>query len=843
MTPPTKHPINLNKTKIAIAIAQLQGPLPNGKHKTVINDRETLAWKSLVDIQARLEKVFSILDALNEATLKPDIVVFPEYSFPVLRALPELHRKATDYGFIIIGGADSIWQPNSSVILNQCPIVLPEMDHPIWVTKRVVSQWEEGLVDEPSDKEHSLLTWEVEGREFWISTHICLDFSLASEEMKRGGGIFIVPMCSPDVMSFLGWADGLLRLEGGSATVLCNCVDILAKGQSGVVAVNPGGKPFQAALELSTNKEQVSVFEIELKHLSPPRKSPTKPKVFPLVRRFLSDLESMLGGIALNEIPSTVDGVSKRGVINPTIFSAVLGKKMRMAFLNVPEYATVRKSVEGREYEVLAILGKEDLMVTHLADDRYDMIFDITRAFSWIGIKGDTVTLENLNKIDEESFPHFRVDKYYKVLGVSVTETDRDIFFGAKEKHFPNFEEIGKIFKLGQWWEDPAVTDEERIRFTENRWILATTPASPGDINAVMTIRLQHARIEIKAHLLAKFEEKIVPELLQRTQVTSLYRGSSPGLGIDYVLRLSLDLSSGFQGLYELIERVHHLSLEERLKADTTTYVVVSRLAQLSLPKAIMVTKLTRDKAYRDRCITPHLSNDDSVRLIYQSEKEQLEFIDLFRPVYEGFNNIHDFMGLDDEERNVFLRKLTRGLFNKNFDALREVHDQLQNRVEKILNGFIKDLITDDEFKQIKSLESIPSQKNKSQLNYSEKIKIVIRQNEDSDKNSRYLNTFITDRIDEDDFRKLKIQEGILAEKARAQLTNQEQTRIVSQYLERTGLLSSLKNLNATNKVRNAFAHSETERISVEDFAVSMVHYCSLINSWHKPKNKKDFPN
>lgn len=109
-----KIPVNLTSSKIIVAIAQLQGPLPDGKHKTVIKDRETLAWKSLEDIRTRLDKVYAIFDALNQATLRPDIVVFPEYSFPVVRALPDLHRKATEYGFIIIGRADSIWQPNSS---------------------------------------------------------------------------------------------------------------------------------------------------------------------------------------------------------------------------------------------------------------------------------------------------------------------------------------------------------------------------------------------------------------------------------------------------------------------------------------------------------------------------------------------------------------------------------------------------------------------------------------------------------------------------------------------------------------------------------------------------------
>jgi predicted amidohydrolase len=774
-----KHPIDLKGSRVVVAIAQLKGPLPDGKHKTVINDRETLAWISLEDMRLRLEKVTSILDGLNEVALKPDIVVFPEYSFPVQKGLAELQNKANKYGFIVIGGADTIWQQNSTDVFNQSPIVIPGRDEPIWITKRTVSKWEEGLVDEPGQEAQPLLTWEVDGREFCISTHICLDFSVASEDVKHGGCLFIVPMCSPDVMSFLGWADNLLRLQGGSATVLCNCVGEGAKGQSGVVAVNPGGKPFQAALELSATKEQVSVFEIDLERLSPPRKTSTKQKTYPLSRRYLYDLEAMVGGVELQEVPPKDEGTRKRGVINPAIFSEVLGKKMRMAFLNVPQYAEIRKSVEAKDYEVLAILGKEDVMVTHLADDRYDMIFDVTQAINWIGIKGDTVTLQDLHEIDEDNFPHFRVDMFYKVLGVPVNEVDRGVF-ASRERPFPNFAEIGKLFKLAERWEDKDVTDDERTRFLKNKWILDSTETSPGDINAVMTVRLQLTRSDNKAHLLAKFEQRVVPELMANSEVTSLYRGSSPGLGIDYVLRLSADLREGFHSLYRLIKRIHDLSLEERLKADTTTYIVVKRLAQLSLSKAILVTKLSRDKKYRDRHIIPHLSNDERVKLTYQSEKEQLEIIDLFRPVDEALFKIAH-LEFDDDTRSVIFRRLTSGLFNKNFDFLREVHDPLQMRVERMLTIFIRDHISEDDFRQLKEKESIQSQRDKAQLSYNERIKVV-----------------------------------------RGYLEESEPDEIRS---------SLVKELQSTNKVRNAFVHADAEqRISLDEFTAAVVNYCSFIH-------------
>src|SRR5687767_12451694 len=94
-----KYPLDLHKSKIVVAVAQITGPLPSGKHKTVINDRETLGWKSLNDIKSRIDKAVGILDELNKSVLKPDFVLFPEYSIPVQKALPQLQDRANEYGF------------------------------------------------------------------------------------------------------------------------------------------------------------------------------------------------------------------------------------------------------------------------------------------------------------------------------------------------------------------------------------------------------------------------------------------------------------------------------------------------------------------------------------------------------------------------------------------------------------------------------------------------------------------------------------------------------------------------------------------------------------------------
>jgi len=740
-------------------------------------------------MDVRIEKVCGILDELSRNTLKPDFVIFPEYSFPVKRALLKLQEKADQYGFVIIGGADSIKQPNSTEIFNQSPIIIPHRKEPLWITKRFVSQWEEGLIDEPPPGENPLLVWTVDEVEYWISTHICLDFSLAANERKVGGGLFFVTMSTPDIQSFLGWADSLLRLENGTATILCNSVGDAMKGQSSVAIVDPKAKPFRAAFELSSEKEQVGIVEIDLQKLSPPRKATLK-HAFPLGKRYIYDVQVMDGRIKLYHLPEiNEDKTFKRGVINPSIFNDVLGKKLRMAFLNVPHYTDVEKSVKEKDYEVLAILGKEDVMITHLAADRYDMIFDVTQAMNWIDIKGNTVTLKNVDDLGEDNFPHFRVDTYFKVLGKSLTNDNRKVF--TQGKPFPTFQEIEKIFKLGLDWEDDGINQEERQKFLDNQWILDISTLPPGQINAIMTISVKHAREnERRANLLTKFEEKVLPLLIEDAEVTSVYKGVSPGLGIDYLIRLSLKLNDGFHHLYQTISQIHNLSIGERLLVDSTTYIVVNGLSKLSLPRAILVTNLPKqEKVYRDKRIFPYLDEHERVTLLYQPELEQLELIELFRPIDNTLDRIN-YLDYPANEKIVYLRKLVRGIFNKSFDLLKEVHDPLQLMTERLVTNFIINRITDEVITEIKSKDSrlkSSTQKTKKQLSFTEKVIII----------KHFAESY--DNIP-------------------------EMVRLID-------LLAS------TTSVRNIFSHDRNEEFAVDKVVLCLCSYCEFIEGWKKNFN------
>ena len=276
-SPQSEFALALGRSKILIAIAQLEGPLPLSKHKLVTMGRESYEWVSLADMQDRISKVCGVLDSLNQYHQNIDVVVFPEYSFPVEQAIEELQDRADRYNQIIIAGADAIRQPDSQKIFTQCPILIPGRASPIWITKRRLSQWEFGFVDEPEEVNNPNLVWKAGGKAYWLSVRIGLDFLTASNSESRGGGVFVVPMCSPDMQTFRVWADSCLRLDGGAATVLCNCIGGSAVGGSGLVAsgldlVASGLDKESLAFELPHSSEAVTVVELDCKHLAITRK-------------------------------------------------------------------------------------------------------------------------------------------------------------------------------------------------------------------------------------------------------------------------------------------------------------------------------------------------------------------------------------------------------------------------------------------------------------------------------------------------------------------------------------------------------------------------------------------
>jgi predicted amidohydrolase len=771
---------HLNRSKIVIAIVQIEGPIPDGMHRSLVGGRNSWVWKSREVVDARARKALAILDSLNSLTEKPDIVVFPEFSIPVEKTLDMLQEKANQYQQIIIGGADAILQPGTNRIYNQSPIILPNRRQPIWATKSELSALEQGLIDEPDSASIPVLSWDVDGHSYWLSVYICLDFRHAKSDTRKGGGIFIVPMCSADVHSFRGWADDALRLENGTATVLCNCVGQGSVGQSGLVAVTPDGKPFKSAFDLPDSKEAIAVFEIDLKQLAPPKKTLPTFK-FPLGKRYFYSLLTVSDRVELSRLKVEDREVVTRGVINPSIFE-YLGKKMRIAFLSVDNFWEAVDKLKDQDFEVLAILGQHDLLITHLHENRYDLIYDVKQLVSWK--TSVSLNFQHNEAIPDDvyhNFPFFHVDRYFKVLGVEIEQHHGSAFHNHR---MPSIEERVQLMKLGSDWNDEQIPDSAREKFRKNGWILRTTDARPGEISFIMTISIDHAGPELEAQQ-TNFETRVMPILVKKKIVTSIYRGRPQSLAINYVLRIWSSLNS----LYSLIEEVYKLAADARVSVTTTTYVILKKLSDLSLEKAVLAPMLTAEEAnYRNTHIDPRLSKPDRDHLVYLPQDVQHAFIARYQMVAERLAELSDHKWLEEKIEEIE-RKLAKGLLYEDFVLLKEPHDVLQTRCETLLRACVNDEISDLQLDQWRSSLHIPSQKTKDEFSFLDRIKLA----------SQYL------RNSEGD----------------------------------SARLEALIELGSSGpRVRNALTHGEWKKITVDSLIEVLAVYCRFLLHWESENDR-----
>lgn len=768
-----RHTIGLSNSTIVMAMAQLQGPLPDGKSVSVSGEREFLAWRSFDEMDKRVNKACDVLDSLNRLHQKVDVVVFPEYSLPIEHAILRLQEKADQYDQIIIAGGDNIRQSDLVTIYNQAPIIIPGKKHPIWVTKQRLSQWELGLVDSPDEVTRPILTWEANGQTYWLAVYSSLDFGLALNETKDGGGVFVVPMLSPDMNTFRVWADVALRLEGGTASVLTNCIGSTAAGNSCVVAAVPGNKPLQPALELPSSEEAVAVFELDCDRLTSPAK--VIPVLNPPLRkRYQYDLRSMAYGTGLvsSDLPQRELGVTK-GVINPAIFD-LLGKRMRIAFLSA-NGASVAEKVKDQDFEVLTIFGQHDLMITHVSENRHEMIYDINQVIDWKTEMGrDLNNDRTMSDRLYEHFPFFRVDSYLKVLGMPVSAADK-LVCATPEEPIPTLDELSQLMRLGSNWNDSDVLDRERERFLRARWILGTCNPYPGT-SAVITIFLEYPGGHF-AQLRSTFENLVLPELVNDARVTSIYSGRAQSLAMHYVLRIS----GVVEDLFQLSEKISTLAREARILISTATYVVARKLSGLSLTKLSVVARLPDDEEiYRNVDLLPQLPAEDRLRMIYLPPAEQHSLISHYRLVESALDDLagHDFL----TDIALELGRVARGLLNRDFSILKQSHDILQLAVEKMLKTFIEREIEEPEFSTWRTSLKIPARKEKNQFSFSERIRLAIKAAEEGKTNSERLVT--------------------------------------------------VRDLMEAVSVRNAFAHADWDRLTVESYTDAVVKYSKFILSW-----------
>jgi hypothetical protein len=706
--------VPFDSPQLKIALVQL---LDSSQAKPVafVNGRETFVWISEDEVVLRRRKVQRVLERIAESHTQTNIVIFPEYTLPLESLIGDLQHFATAHGIVIIGGTDNIRSPRGK-IYNQCPVIIPHHREPVWIRKRDLSQWETTRIDPARGPRSPIFTWKHQGQRYWFSVHICLDFLNALSEPMHAmstPGVYFVPMCSPDVTTLRTFADSLLRAEAGRACVLCNSYGTLSSGNSAVMAVTPTGRALEPAIEIPRDGEFLLVFDLDCNRLVPPRKTPQK-TITPLNApwHLAKIVPSALG---YDFRPEETDRRPLSiGIVNPEIFE-LKGVKMRLAFLQVPNYADVVDRNADKEFEILAILGQEDILVSHLAPNYYDFAFDIRQMAG--SVASASVTPESSGQDQANGIPHFEVDTYFKVLGKEVTTEDRRAF--RKGKADPSDDELKAVFALGDNWESTEVSPDTKRLFRDRRWILGDTRRVPGDISAIMTITLDQARHE--RMVFGLFEKEVLPEIVRRTEVTSVYGGSGRRIRIDYVLRITTDL----KGLYPLIEFVHRAAGEHRIMATTTTYVVVHRIAALELDKACGGTE-----AGKGHFLNYHLWNrleslekrhfqelpeDEQRAIIRIFERAERLLLQLFGEPDEGFNS----------EIAKTIELMARALVTGRIEVFGDSYLKIHGATEGRLDELIEPAVRGGQFPTLASAIDLPAGKTRNKMTYAEKIRMV----------------------------------------------------------------------------------------------------------------------
>lgn len=643
------------------------------------------------------------------------MVIFPEYTLPVESLVDDLQHFANKHDVVIVAGTDNVRNVRGK-IYNQCPVVIPHHKTPVWIRKRDLSQWETTRIDPALGPRNPIFTWRVQGQRYWFSVHICLDFLNALAEpvhTLNSPGLFVVPMCSPDVTTLRTYADSLLRAESGRACLLCNAQGALSAGNSAVMAVTPTGRALEPAIEVPRDGEFLLAFGLDCDRLVPPRKTPQK-TITPLNAAWhLTRIVPSTLGYDFRREEADRRSLSI-GIVNPEIFE-LRGVKLRLAFLAVPNYADVVDRNKDKEFEILAILGQEDILISHLGPNYYDFAFDVRQMPG--NVTSALPTADSSVRDQTADIPYFEVDTYFKVLGKEVTAEDRRAF--RKGKADPSDDELRAVFALGENWDSTEVSAEAKRTFRQRHWIIGETRRVPGDVSAIMTITLDQARHE--RAVFGLFEKEVLPAIVRRAEVTSVYGGSGRRLRIDYILRITTDL----KGLYPLIEFVHRAAGEHRIMITTTTYVVVHRVASLTLAKACAGTE-----AGKGHFLNYHLWNRleslEKRRFQELPEDQQRGIIRLFeraeRLVLELMGETSDEI---DSESARSVELLARALVTGRLDVFADSFLRIHGATEQRLDQLIEPIVRDGNFAKLATAIDLPAGKTRNKMTYAEKTRMV----------------------------------------------------------------------------------------------------------------------
>lgn len=462
-----------------------------------------------------------------------------------------------------------------------------------------------------------------------------------------------------------------------------------------------------------------------------------------------------------------------RGLINPALFG-FLGKKMRIAFLSVDNLSGVDSRLQNEDFESLVTVGPQNLIVTHLSETRYDMVYDLSVALGPRHVSpGTPFASEVLEEIN--SFPCFVVDDYFKLRGAEIKRQDLSVF-SSPDSLLPTLEEITRIVRLATDWNDDSISKDERRKFLNRKWILSVIDSRPQHTSHIVTVFLDHAGPELDV-CQAAFEERIVAELIREPIVTLFCKGQPEALHMHYLIRLSTDNDSA----YSMVKHLTALATTARLIIKTELYLVVRKESRLAFEKALLVPSLPTDEAnYRNSHIVPRLSATDRTRLIYMPQQVQREFISQYRLIQEATGRLAQLTWFE-ERRSDFERNVAKGLLTADLALLKEAHDILLYRVETVLKHFIEEEVPMEQFESWRETLQIP-RKNMKQLTFIERTKLAI--------------SFLQ------------------SDSAHPEL------------------LESVKALLDANAVRNALAHGEIDRVSTALLVDAMLAYSNFLVRW-----------
>jgi hypothetical protein len=402
-------------------------------------------------------------------------------------------------------------------------------------------------------------------------------------------------------------------------------------------------------------------------------------------------------------------------VINPYLFKEY-AKRMLVTFINVANYGGLKdEDVQRQGFECYSVLGHYDMMVSHLHQDPNDLFFGIREMMSW-NAPSQRIEQTQIADGDDSMYQYFEVFNYHKVLGVQVMPAHKAAFRDGP----PTSEELAQILALGRNWNDENFTDDTREMLLDRKWIIGSTTREPGNIDAVMTIYLDHPeelRIAIQ-----KFEDYVLPSLLANSSITSIYEGTGRKLSVHYLLRIT----GSKDNLFAFIQEVHRLAAEARLMIMTNTFVIVKKWSRLDMEKTFLIIVLpSHEEAYRNHHILDKLTVEEKVKFIQMDRDYQLTFIDTYRYFESKLHQLVQHLPLNQQLPDI-LRDLVIGLFGENFSILRHPHDELQGHVEAYIREHVGGLISSARYDEIRERAGVQKGKSKDRLTYAEWLLIAI---------------------------------------------------------------------------------------------------------------------